>query len=137
MGLIGEAQPYRGRASLFPSPMGESGSAALSPQDTVGGWGVEAHTGHSHPLPSSLSRLLSTQRPQGTGSQRSCKDPLPEGGPRMYCLPRPIVNSIPEDSSWWDLGRRMAPPSPPVSQQSGLTCTHSQRQISSSSNELI
>lgn len=97
---------------------------------------MEAHTGHFHPR--NLSRLLSTQRPPKTGSQSICKDPLPEGGPRMYCLPRLIVNTVLEDSSMMGFGAQngtLLPHSFPA--ESGLTCTQSQRQILSSSNELI
>lgn len=111
MGLIsGRPSPTEGQPPCSPPPLESQRAELCLPRTAVGGWGVEAHTGHSHPLPSSLSRLLNTQRPQGTGSQSICKDPLPEGGPRMYCLPRLIVNAIPEDSSMVGFGAQNGTP---------------------------
>lgn len=133
---VWEAQPYRGPASLLPSPMvrGRELSSVSPGQQQEGG--VRKHTGYSHPIPSSLSRLFSTQRPQGTGGQSIYKNPLPEGGPWMYCLPRLIVNTVPEDSSVGILGAETPPPAS-FPAGSGLTSPYSQRQNRSSSNQLI
>lgn len=142
MGLVSGGPALQRAGLLAPLPHGESGSELGLPRTAAGGRGVEAHTGHFHP--GNLSRLRGTQRPPGTGCQSVCEDPLPEGGPRMY-FPRLLVNMVPEDSSMVGFGVQNvcvggthSPPTHTVSQQSGLTCTQSQRQVlSSSSSELF
>lgn len=111
VGLIREAQPSEG-SLLAPLPHGRVREHSSASSGHSGRRGCGSTHWSLPPPPSSLSRLLSTQRPQGTGSQSICKDPPPEGGPRMYCLPRLIVNAIPEDSSWWDWGAEWHPLTP-------------------------
>lgn len=105
---VGLIKVYRGPAgqmasSPLPSPMVRVRELSSVYPRQQWGDGVGKTQQSLLPHAISLCRLFTTQRSQGTGGESICKDPLPEGGPRMYCPLMLTVNTLSAQRTqqWW------------------------------------